>query len=110
MALIRYLLQHGVLKQCWAEKCAREIIHLLKYSMNELPLAWKRKCNGKLYGLDGVHVMYGKVMVWLRESGTNRGLHLPLTTLARNYQAVAVEGYQVARAMDMWRRRRSSTR
>lgn len=55
-----------------------------------LPLAWKRKCNGKLYGLDGVHVMFGKVMVWVREDGTNKGLHIPLSTLAARFRPVDI--------------------
>lgn len=60
-----------------------------------LPLAWKRKCNDKLYGLDGVNNWSGTIMVWLRESGTNKALHLPLATLARCYRPV--EGYQAVR-------------
>jgi hypothetical protein len=60
-----------------------------------LPLAWRRKCNNKLYGLTAVRIgSNGSVLVEIREVGTNRGLQIYLFTLARCYRAE--EGYKAS--------------
>ena len=56
-----------------------------------LPLVWKRRCSGKMYLLVRCHIFAGDVMVWLHESGSNTALHLPLATLAKRYQPLALE-------------------
>ncbi len=56
-----------------------------------LPLVWKRRCSGKMYRLVRCHIFAGDVMVWLHESGSNTALHLPLATLAKRYQPLALE-------------------
>ncbi len=53
---------------------------------------WERKCNGKRYGLVGVGLFFGKVMVWLYEDGTNHALHIPLATLAKAYKPIESYG------------------
>lgn len=56
-----------------------------------LPLVWKRRCNGKMYVLVSCHIFAGDVMVWLHETGSNTALHLPLGTLVKRYQPIAMK-------------------
>lgn len=59
-----------------------------------LPLAWRRKCNGKLYGLVDVKNYHGAIYVWIYEDGTNKALHIPLKSLAARFKAE--DGYKEA--------------
>lgn len=54
-----------------------------------LPLRWKRRCNGKLYGLGDVTPdTVGVLRVWVYEDNSNRCLHITLERLCRTFRAV----------------------
>lgn len=73
----------------------REQQQIQQLERRALPLAWRRKCNGKLYGLTGINNYHGAIYVWLYQDGTNKALHLPLATLAKRY--AAAEGFEEKR-------------
>ena len=54
-----------------------------------LPMVWRRRSNGKLYGLGDIKAdSIGVIRVWVYESGSNRCLHITLERLALNVQGV----------------------
>ena len=54
-----------------------------------LPLAWRRCCNGKLYGLGDIKAdSVGVIRVWVYEDNSNRCLHITLERLCRTFRAV----------------------
>ena len=52
-----------------------------------LPMVWRRRSNGKLYGLGDIKAdSVGVIRVWVYESGSNRCLHISLERLARTFR------------------------
>ena len=55
-----------------------------------LPPLWRRRSNGKLYGLGDIKAdSIGVIRVWVYEDNSNRCLHISLERLARTFRAVA---------------------
>lgn len=54
-----------------------------------LPQVWRRKSNGKLYGLGSLVIRAGgRPYVWMYEHDSNRCLHITLERLCRTFAAV----------------------